>query len=476
MSSSRKIDIICIVALILTVAFTVLFMFGKKIGITGVVDEDAEGYEGTDYFTSNDQDEKVNMDFAVTVTLNKTSAKISGNGAYFNDGNLYISGGGVYEITGELTDGSIIVDAYNSSKVWLILNNADIYCSDDAAIRVDQADKVFIHLAEGSSNTLASGDTYSETAKADNTGGVIYSHDDLTIKGSGRLEITAAYKHGIDANDSLHITGGTISITSVADAIHVNEEFNYTGADLTIDAGDDGIHSDTQINILGGNIQINNCYEGLEAVTIYMADGELVVYPSDDGLNANGNRTGSFGGFGRMGRNSEAEEDSEQTETGDDEETYIRIDGGTITVINSAAMDADGFDSNGSIYINGGVIRISMTGSGSNCALDYGSENGGIAEISGGTVIACGSYSMAEGFDSSSTQCSIMYGISAGVDAGTTISLVDSEGNTLRNGLQLLSELSFPTLNVGANTVTVSVTGSSVTFTELQISARSRWR
>ena len=57
-----------------------------------------------------------------------------------------------------------------------------------------------------------------------------------------------------------------------------------------------------------------------------------------------------------------------------------------------------------------------------------------------------------------------------------TAKVVDANGDTLRNGLPLLSELNFPSLNVGENTVTVAVTGNSVTFTELKISARSRWR
>ena len=57
-----------------------------------------------------------------------------------------------------------------------------------------------------------------------------------------------------------------------------------------------------------------------------------------------------------------------------------------------------------------------------------------------------------------------------------TAKVVDTNGDTLRNGLPLLSELNFPALDVGENTVTVAVSGSTVTFTELQISARSRWR
>ena len=47
------------------------------------------------------------------------------------------------------------------------------------------------------------------------------------------------------------------------------------------------------------------------------------------------------------------------------------------------------------------------------------------------TVVVCGSYGMAEGFDESSTQCSILYNISSGAAAGTTVSLEDSQGNVL---------------------------------------------
>jgi hypothetical protein len=38
---------------------------------------------------------------------------------------------------------------------------------------------------------------------------------------------------------------------------------------------------------------------------------------------------------------------------------------------------------------------------------------------------------MAEGFDSSSTQCAILYNIKRGVAAGRTVRLEDSEGNVL---------------------------------------------
>lgn len=50
----------------------------------------------------------------------------------------------------------------------------------------------------------------------------------------------------------------------------------------------------------------------------------------------------------------------------------------------------------------------------------------------------------------------------------------DADGNTLRNALPYISELNFPTLDAGLNTVEVAV--SNATFTELKIQAKSRWR
>lgn len=57
-----------------------------------------------------------------------------------------------------------------------------------------------------------------------------------------------------------------------------------------------------------------------------------------------------------------------------------------------------------------------------------------------------------------------------------TAKVVDSNGETLRNGLPLLSELNFPVLNTGDNTIVIAAVGTITTFTELNIQARSRWR
>ena len=141
--------------MICAVVITVLFMNGSSLGLVSVEDKDSENYTGSDYFTENDLRGDWDMSsYSTKITLKKDSAKISGNGAYSYDGNVYITKSGFYELKGELSDGSIIVDAKSNAKVWLRLCGVDINCSDDAAIIVDQADKVFLTLADGSENTF----------------------------------------------------------------------------------------------------------------------------------------------------------------------------------------------------------------------------------------------------------------------------------------------------------------------------------
>lgn len=497
MSTHKNIDRICILVLVLTLLLTVAFMNGEKLGIRAIADEDAESYSSTAYFTSNDLDGTWSDNAYTTyITLSGDTAAIKGSGAYAYDGGVVITNGGWYVFSGTLTDGSIVVDAYDSSKVWLRLEGVDVACSDDACLIIDQADKVFLTLAEGSENSFTSGASYSSAALEDNTGGTIFAHDDLTINGSGSLAITANYKHGIDANDSLVITGGTITVTAPQDGIHVNDSFRFMGANLTISAGDDAVHSDAELYVESGTLLITECYEGLEAVTIDIVGGDITVYPSDDGINANGavSGMGGFGGFGGMRGNGTEESnrsadskdgtphemsgdfpgietETQTTQAAVAEETYIRISGGTITIINENGNDADGLDSNGSVYIDGGTVRISLKGDGSNCAIDYGSESGGELIVTGGTIIACGGSSMAEAFSSSSTQCAVLYNLSSAVAADTRFRVQDASGIDVLSYAPQCSyssvAFSAPELTAGETyTVCVGETTAELTLSE----------
>ncbi len=620
MSTHRWIDRICVIVMVLSLVVTALFMNGERLGIELISDTDAEGYAGNEYFTANDLNGSWDTSEATQITLSGDSARITGNGAYWLDGSLMIVQSGQYVISGELTDGNIVVDAAQYSKVWIQLCGVTLSCSDDACFRVNQADKVFLTLAEGTENTLSGGDTFSETALTDGTNAVIFSHDDLTINGGGSLIVFSSYLNGITSKDDLIITGGTISVTAPNHGLRVNDHFRMIAADLTvtaeqdgihsegdiviqdgtltITAGDDAVHSDTSVLILGGTILVNDCYEGIEAVTIEISGGDTVIHALDDGLNANGYTGVEFGGGadmqGQMPEMSEtpfpggsmpspgnlpeapgtgplateaAGEEETATEAAETEtaateskvlsgesseqntdaaaalesvseeeerdaasgerstfsaestdqitgspfdrenskammpfgenqspdagnqsdgteektivsadDTWILISGGSLTILNESGRDADGIDSNGHITMTGGTVLVSLVGSSGNSALDIGSESGGIASISGGTIIACGDSSMAEGFGSESTQASILYSLSETATAGSTIILLDSDGK------ELISEtipysfssmvISCPEMAAGETyTIRIGETEESIEMTDLSVAA-----
>ena len=508
MSTHRNIDLICVVVTVLAVLLAVLFMNGERLGIRKVVDEDSESATGSVYFTNNDMNGTWDSARATKIELRGESARVSGSGAYAYNGDVIITDTGLFAVSGTLSEGSIIVDAHKTSKVWIMLDGAEIFCPDSAAFRVEQADKVFLTLAEGSENRIESGSEFSEEALKDNVKGALFARDDLTVNGSGSLTVRSGYRHAIAVNDDLVICGGTITAEAPRDAIHANDSFRLCNAELTLKGGDegidvdkengyfymesgtvridsaddgicaegdillaggeltvtavdDGIHSGATIYIYSGTVLLESCYEGIEAIAVEQYGGDVTIYPFDDGINANGSVLNGY--LSLPGSDSAGEP-----------ETYVLVAGGSLTVINTEAMDADGIDSNGSIYITGGTVRVSLPDSGTNNALDYGSENGGVARISGGTVIACGSYAMAEGFDSDSGQCSILYNVLQGIDAGSDLALLDKNGDTLLfwnvPGSFSSAVLSCPEMEVGG-TYTVLIGSGEETITLAETSS-----
>lgn len=402
MSTHKRIDIICIAAAFLAIVVTALLAGGRALGIVPVMSAKA----GDGMFTAADLDTGWDTSSATRIILSDQGSTIEGSGAYIYDGNVSIVYAGYYVLSGELADGSVIVDAEKGDKIWILLDGVTIHCDNDAAIRVEQADKVILTLADSTQNTVSSGGQYDEGSVAAGVDGAVYSRDDLTINGTGALAVDAAYRHGIVCNDDLAIAGGDITIHAAEDGIHANDSVRIQESAVSVAAGDDGItvsndQGTSFIYVASGSISITECYEGLEAANITVAGGTIDIAPTDDGFNASGNG----------------------------EDSVIRITGGDVTVINPSGRDADGLDSNGDIYIEGGRTFISVADDGGNYALDCGSENGGKCVVSGGTVVACGGSAMAEGFDAGSSQGFLMHNVKAA--AGTAIRLADSQGREI---------------------------------------------
>lgn len=432
MSSSKYIDKICIIVTVLALVFTALFMSGC-LPIEAMADAD-----GTDeYFSYYDLNDEYDASSCTKITLSDDETVISGNGAYVSNGDVYITLGGNYILSGELSDGSVIVNAPENAKVRLLLNGVQINCSDTAALYVEKSDKTVVTAADGTENTISGGADFDENSKID---GAVYSKSDLSFNGSGTLNVNAEYKHALVCNDDLVITSLTLNATAPQDTVHANDSVRIKEANINLTAGDDGItvsndDSTDYLYIASGNIVINECYEGLEAADITIDGGKIVIYPEDDGLNSM---------------------------------SLMTVNDGDISVINTNGNDADGFDSNGSIVINGGTVYISLKNSASNSVFDYGNENGGEFVINGGTIVAAGGSGMAESVSDTSLQASVMYYPSENINGSSTVTLSDADGNVLlsQEVEQPFSEvtISTPELEVG-ETYNVSVGENSEEIT-----------
>lgn len=287
-----------------------------------------------------------------------------------------------------------------------------------------------------------------------------------------------------DAKGFIYIANGDISITADSDGFDAEETLQVDGGNIEVAAGDDGLHADGDLIITDGTINVTKSYEGLEGMTVTVEDGDISVVSSDDGINASGD--GSSGDSSQSGTPPEKPDDSDSTEDrpeppngfdkndnssadsnsdsnsdsksadlpdgnagpgdenggpggsnggpggdnggpggGMEEATdynLIQISGGKI-YINASG---DGIDSNGNLTVTGGEIYVDGPTSGGDGALDCS----GTTLISGGTVIAVGSSGMAENFDSSSAQGSMITTFSDSMITGD-ITLKDSDGNTI---------------------------------------------
>ena len=244
-------------------------------------------------FTDREKSGSYKASEAVKITLNKTTATVSGSGAKADGSTITITEEGVYVVSGTLEDGQIIVDASDSDKVQIVLDGVHINCETNAAIYVREADKVFITLAENSSNTLGGGNEYTQID--DNTvDGVIFSKSDLVCNGTGSLTIEADYKHGIVSKDDLVITGGTYKIAAADNGITAKDQIKILDGSFDIDAANSAVKAkntdDTELGniyIAGGIFTIEAEQDGFHATgSIVVDDGTITVNSGDDGFHA----------------------------------------------------------------------------------------------------------------------------------------------------------------------------------------------
>lgn len=266
-----------------------------------------------------------------TGTINLSNLSCTGSGVEVSGSQISITEGGDFTVEGTLNGGNIVVNT--EDRVKLRLNGAAITAEDEPCIYIENADKAFITVSEGSKNYL--------TAKNCEKGAV-YSKDNLEIKGGGELYIESGAGHGIKAADSLTVENGTICINAKNDAIHVNETFKITGGTVKTASGGDGIDSESIVMISGGTLDI-------ETTAVPVQSGS-----SAQNENSTQNEKSAQSGFRAPG-GSNTDAEFESSSKGIKADWLLSISGGDITV-NSADHAIHSADE---IEITGGNLNIS---------------------------------------------------------------------------------------------------------------------
>lgn len=326
-----------------------------------------------DMFTERDSKSEYNASKAVTIQLSGTTATASSNSVQINGSTVIIKEEATYVISGNL-NGMLVVDAPDTAKLQLVLNGVDITSETSAALYILKADKVFVTLASGTTNTLANGGSF--VAVDDNkVDGALFSKQDLTLNGSGSLTVTSPAGHGIVCKDDLVVTGGTYVVNSASHGLDANDSVRIANATLTIDAGKDAIHCENSddtakgfIYISSGTIKAEAEGDGIAASAYMQILGGtidlLVGGGSKNGSKAHSNNFGGFMGGGHGGGRPGGMGPGNSQTTGTEENSTsmkglkaansMLISGGNIT-INSAD---DAIHSDVSLTINGGTFTI----------------------------------------------------------------------------------------------------------------------
>lgn len=230
---------------------------------------------------------------AVKITLNGDSVTADDKNVEVDGRKVTITGAGTYVLSGTLSDGQIVVDSDDKDSVRLVLNGAEITCSNSSAIWVKAGDTI-ITLADGTENTLTDGAEYTTDSEDDEPKAAVYAKDDLTFNGSGSLTVNGNYKNGIQCKDALKFVSGTYTITAANNGLVGKDSVSVKDGTYTITSGGDGIKSTNTdetdqgyVIIDGGTFTITAEGDGIQAETLLRVnEGDFTITTGGGSANA----------------------------------------------------------------------------------------------------------------------------------------------------------------------------------------------
>ena len=222
---------------------------------------------------------------AINIVLSDDEVEIKGDGAEFESRQLTITQPGVYNISGSLSNGRIIVDVARDQRVELVMTDVSITSLESAVLHVMDAERVFLTIPECSTTTFTDAERYVFAPGAERRPhSAIYSRRSITIRGGGTLNVNGNFHNGIWSRGSVRIQNSTVNVTAPNNGIRGRNSVRITNSTFDIDAGNDGIRVTREndpdrgfvlIEDSSGNIRAGD--DGIQVITDVNISGSDVT-------------------------------------------------------------------------------------------------------------------------------------------------------------------------------------------------------
>lgn len=346
-------------------------------------------------------------------------------------GDVKITKAGTYQLSGTLKNGSVAVDV-KAAVVRIVLDNAHIRSKNSAPVYVKQADKVIITLPKGTASSLKDTASYTVDEKEEPSA-ALFSKDDLTINGSGTLNITASYKNGIQCKDTLKLVDTNLNITAENDGIKARDALLIYKGSYTVKAQGDGILTTNEkeqgnLSIDQGTFAIEAQQDGLQSA------GDLTIYDGVFTVTSGGgsvNKVGTGSALQPWGEFDDHDEAVQKSQKG------IKAVKNTVLYKGSYTISShdDALHANGSMDIKGGTYTLSSD--------DDGVHADDTLTIHNGTIQVKQSY---EGMEANTIQIK-----------GGALQIKASD-----DGINAAGDLGNPLLTIDGGTIYVDADGDGV--------------
>ena len=389
-----------------------------------------------------------------TITFNQNSITSSSVDVMIAGTTATITAGGYYAISGNLTDGQLIVNA-PKAKLKIMLNGVTMSNTTTAPFFIQSASKVIVFLKKGTTSTFSDPVNYINTGEPQAT---FFSNAYLAFTGEGTLNVTGNHNDAISCDDEVIINSGNFNINALDDGIRGKNYINVHNGIINVQVSTGhALKSDNTetagrgyVKINGGNLTLTSAMgDGINtSKRILIENGKLSL----TSLESQGLRSDSlvhiYGGDITVMKNSKQGIKS----------PFITLSGGTTQLttnkiaINATYETATTQPDSSRLTISGGNLYINT--------LSHGLVSDGNIHIGGGTTVIQGPYDNSKVVATCLGDFIISNGlfVGSGPNAGT---LIKNPGSTsTQNSLKISSS------SLGSNLINIQDAGgnSLVTF------------